>query len=140
MKFRKNSLLFYQSEFLYIFMAVLCLAVIPIFKSFMFLGGTFLFALLAVINTKLYNEFIVINEIGISCQRSGDQLWSYEWDMVADLKRSTRFLLPSIEVIVYDKSGTPKCFAENDHYFHLGKTAKNAVNKYYKKTGDSSQP
>lgn len=132
MMFRKNTLLFYQSEIFYFVMAILCLALFPMLGLGLSLLYVFPFAVLMLVNPKLHNEFITINEIGISCQRSGIQLWAYEWDTIAGLKRSSRFLMPSIEVIPYNKCGEPEQFAMSNHYFQLGRAARKAVKRYYK--------
>lgn len=133
MIFRKNSLLFYQSEIVCIIMATLCLALIPMLGGISFLYMLPLLVLILV-NPLLHNEFVVINEAGISCQKSGKQLWAYEWGSIAELKRSSRFLMPSVEIIVYDKHGGSEQFALPDQYFQLGKAAKEAIKRYYKAT------
>lgn len=134
MMFRKNSLLFYQSEIVYIIMATLCLLLIPTLGIEISLIYMLPFIVLILVNPKLHNEYITIDEIGISCQKSGKHLWVYAWDSIAELKRSSRFLLPSIEVIVYNKYGEPERFASYDQYFQLGRTAKEAIKRYSKPT------
>ena len=129
MIFRKDSLMFYQSEIYYILATLLCLALAPILGGYI-LFFLFPFLVLILVNPKLHNEFIAINEAGISCQRSGKQLWAYEWDNFAELKRSSRFLMPSIEVIVYNKHGEPEQFARPNQYFQLGRTAREAIKRY----------
>lgn len=136
MTFRKNATNFYQSEFIYIFTVLLSLVLIfiPAFNEIqiIFIVSACLFALLAVINPKLYNEFITIDETGISCRRADKILWSYHWDEIAQLKKGQRFLHPSVEVIVFDKQGNKEPFAGADKYFQLSKSAKTAIKKYYK--------
>ena len=134
MRFRKDSLLFYQSEIFYVVMAILCLTLIPILGlelSFLYMS---LFIVLILVNPKLHNEFITINETSISCQKSGKQLWVYAWDSIAELKRSSRYLMPSIEVIIYNKYGESEHFAYHNQYFQLGRTARDAIKRYYKPT------
>ena len=77
-------------------------------------------------------EFITIDETGISCRRSSNLLWSYQWEEIAQLKKGQRFLHPSVEVIVFDKQGNKEPFAGADKYFQLSKSAKTAIKKYYK--------
>ncbi len=83
MTFRKNATNFYQSEFFYIFAVLLSLVLIfiPSFNEIriILIVSACLFALLALINPKLHNEFITIEETGISCHRSSNLLWSYQW-------------------------------------------------------------
>ena len=99
MIFRKNALLFYQSEIAYIITAVLCLTLIPTTGVGLCLLYMIPFIILILINPILHNEFIEINENGISCRKSDKQLWEYGWNSVAELRKSSRFLLPSIDVI-----------------------------------------
>lgn len=137
MIFRKDSLLFYESEIFYVAMAILCLIFIPILGLGLSLIFMFPFIVLILVNPKLHNEFIAINEAGILCQKSGKQLWAYEWDSIAELKRSSRYLMPSIEVIPFNKYREAEQFAEPNHYFQLGKAAREAIKQYYKPAGHS---
>lgn len=136
MTFRKNATNFYQSEFIYIFTVLLSLVLIfiPAFNEIqiIFIVSACLFALLTVINPKLHNEFITIDETGISCRCADKFLWSYQWKEVAQLKKGQCFLRPSVEVIVFDKQGNKDPFAGADKYFQLSKSAKTAIKKYYK--------
>lgn len=131
MTFRKDSFLFYEIQISSIIMAILCLPFISILGAGLALLYAFPFVVLMLVNPKLRNEFITIDEIGISCQKSGMQLWAYEWDRIARLKRGSRFLMPSIEVITYNKCGEPEQFALPNHYFQLGRTARKAIGQYY---------
>ncbi len=137
MTFRKDSLLFYQSKIIYIVMAILCLILIPGIGLWIPILFALCFIILILVNPKLHDEFITINETGISCQRSGKQLWTYEWERIAELRRSSRFRMPSIEVITYNKRGEAERFALPNQYFQLGKVAKEAIKRYYKPTEHS---
>lgn len=64
--------------------------------------------IVALVSPKLDREYITIYEWGISC-KEGDRLrWSFDWAHIAELRRSSRFRLPSVEVIPYDASGQPE--------------------------------
>lgn len=91
MIFRKDVLLFYQSEIFYIVMAILCLTLTPMLVGDISILYLFPFLILILVNPQLHNEFVVINETGISCQKKGKQLWAYEWHSIAELKKSSRF-------------------------------------------------
>lgn len=134
MVFRKESLLFYQSGIFYVVMAMLCLALVPILGEAMALLCMTPFIVLILVNPKLHNEFITINEIGISCEKSGELFWAYEWDSIVELKRSSRFLMPSIEVIAYNKCGGTEYFGVSNQYFQLGKAAREAIKRYYNRS------
>ena len=132
MVFRKDALLYAQSQAFYFAMPLLSLALIPIVG----LGVSCLcglpFLLLLPINPVLHNEFITMDENGVSCQKAGKEIWGYRWDEIAELRRGSRFSLPSIEMIAYSRNGTPEPFAAPDHYFQLSKAARAAVSKYYR--------
>ena len=131
MTFRKNSLIFYESQIVYIVFALLCLTMISVYGfviSFLFSG---LFLILIFVNPRLYNEFVTINEIGVSCCKSGKIIWQYEWDDIEKLQKSSRYLMPSLEIVICDTKNTDSKVLTG-HYFQLGKTAKQAIDKYYK--------
>ena len=130
MIFRKNSLLFYQSQTIYVLMIAFCFILTPILGLLISFTCALPFAIFALISPKLYNEFITVNEFGISCHKSGKLLWSYDWDSISDIKRSSRFLLPSMEILTYT-NGKPAEFAIHGHYFQLGRIAKKAIKCYY---------
>ena len=132
MIFRKNSLLFYQSELMYIVFLIICFTLIPTLGLYLSLLYAFPFVVLMLVNFKLHNEYIIINEVGISCQKSGKQLWEYEWHNIAELRKSARYLLPSIEIITFNEHGEVERFALPNHYFQLGKAAREAIKRYYK--------
>lgn len=134
MMFRKDSLLFYQSEIFYIVMVIVCMTLIPILGVEISLLYMFPFIALLLVNPKLHNEFITIDETGISCHKSEKQVWAYGWDCIAELKRSSRFLMPSIEVIAYNKYEESECFAFPNQYFQLGRAAREAIKRYYNPT------
>lgn len=90
----------------------------------------------ALVSPKLDREYITIDEWGIAC-KEGDQLRrSFDWAHIAELRRSSRFRLPSIEVISYDASGQPEPFASARHYFQLRRAAKKALSMYYAQADD----
>lgn len=137
MVFRKDSLLFYQCRIFYIIMGIASLLFIPTVGLELFLLYVSIPVLLFLLNPQMYNEFITINEMGISCHRSKKLLWSYEWDRIAELRKSSRYLLPAIEVITFNKHGEPEQYALPAQYFQLGKAAKEAIKQYYKPAGQS---
>lgn len=131
MRFRRDSLFFWEGQIPCIILPFVGLAVLPMlgwqFSLFCLLFSCFFIW----INLKQCNEMITIDETGIRCQKSDKQLWAYEWEHIAALKRGSRFRWPSIEVITYDKYGKPEQFALPDHYFLLGRAAKKALRQYH---------
>lgn len=130
MIFRKDSLLFFQSEVFYIVFVIVSLTLIPVLGIELSLLYALLFVILIVVNPWLHNEFITIDEIGISCHKSGKQIWAYEWNSIAKLQRSSRFRLPSIEIMIYSSCTKPEQYHFSGHYFQLGRVAKKAIKQY----------
>lgn len=128
MKFRKDLLLFYQSNIAYIIALILLLILIPPMPGILL---ALPFLILLLVNPKLHSEYITIDETGISCSGTKGVLWAYPWESIASLKKGSRFLLPSIEIISFDKHGAPERFAAPGHYFQLSKPARHALLRYY---------
>lgn len=128
MSFRKDCLLFFQEEICYILLVVSCLLIIPM-TGFVFFSLllTLLFVTLALVTPFMHNEIITIDAIGISCSRSDKQLWSYRWEYIATLQRSSRYRLPSVEIAVYSMRGEQGQTVLSGHYFQLGIIAKKGI-------------
>ena len=60
MVFRKNALLFYQSEIIYTLMIVVCFALTPILGLLVSFICALPFVIFALITPKIYNEYISI--------------------------------------------------------------------------------
>ena len=125
MVFRKDSLLFFQSEIFYIAVMMLGFAC-PLGSTLSFLCVSFS-AVFIAITPRMHGEYMTINETGISCWESGSRLWGYEWKEITALKKGSRYMLPSIEILVYDKNGMPETYAAPGHYFQLDRKARFAV-------------
>ena len=132
MTFRKNSLNFYESEIIYISVAILSLALIPTMGLELSLVCMLPMTVFALITPALHREYITIDELGITCHKAGVTLWAYKWNDIAELRKSSRYKLPSIEVLPYDRDGNPEHFNTAGHYFQLGQGAKKALKKYRK--------
>ena len=141
MTFRKDPLLFAENILVYIVLAISFLIVIPMVELELSLVFAF-FALLLIIFTLIaprqYNEFITINENGISCHKSKEQIWAYAWDDIVGLKKGSLYLMPSVGIMVSSPCRALDSCEEfeharySGHYFQLSKTAKNALKQYYK--------
>lgn len=136
MTFRQDSLLFCQSETFYIMMVILCMALLPMIGVGLTLICALPFVVLALANPRIHNAFVTIDDFGISCNKAGELIWEYEWDHIADLRRSNRFMLPSIEVIAYSSYGKPEQYSLHNHYFQLGRKARIAIEKHYNQTNN----
>lgn len=136
MTFRKDPFLFYESIVCFSILILLFLLAIPIVGPKISWPIIILYVIFIIVNPKLFNEWITIDETGIACKKSETQLWGYSWEEIAILKKSCRYNWPSIEVILYDKSGEEEPYGTHDHYFQLGKTAKKALKQYCRSSQD----
>ena len=140
MKFRREATLCYQIMIVCIIGAILCLATFIYMRLWLLPVCAIILVWPAWSSSKDFGEIITIDEHGISCEKAGKQLWDYDWDSIVELRKSKRFRTKAIDVIVYDKFGKPEPYALPGQYFLLGKTAKEAIKRYYKprteNTGD----
>ena len=134
MSFRRDALRFSESIILSISLIILCLVIIPYQGLQGFLLGVVPTIFFNSIFLTSYKEYVTIDEAGISCMRSGKVMWQYEWTSIAELRKGSLFLRPAVFIILYDKSGKPEQFPIHDHYFQLGKQAKEALKIYYRPT------
>lgn len=133
MTFRKDSLSFYANYVICSMFVISSLAIIPIMGLVVAIICMFPFAVLLIMNHKLKNEFITVNENGISCHNSKKQLWAYEWDDIYQLRSVSHYRLPAIGVATYykyAKCGEPDFYIAPNCYFQLGKKAKEALALY----------
>lgn len=131
MTFRKNALLFYESQICYFVFGLMSCMIIPFWGLGWALVLAALFVVLLLINPKLHCELITINELGISCHKAGKQLWYFEWHNIVKLQRSSRFRMPSIEIILKNTPIMQNSIYSSDYYFQMGIAAKKAIEQYY---------
>ncbi len=131
MTFRKQASFFYQSTVFYIATSIACLVMFIFVRIWLFPVGSAVMALLAWLNPSFYNDFITIDEHGITCEKAGKHLWGYDWDSIAELRKGTHSCTKAIYIIGYDKFGKPEPYPQLDRYFLLGKAAKEALKRYY---------
>lgn len=137
MTFRKDQLVIFQQRIISVFMAGIFSLLILLFWDSNFLlciVGALLVSLcigLFFAAPAMYREMITISEAGITCQKYGKQLWSYGWEQIAELRKTNRFNMPSVEIILFDQSENPEPYGAADRYFQLGKEAKTAVRQYW---------
>lgn len=132
MTFRQDAIAHRQFQIFVIIITFVCLA-ISLFLDFTIAAfsiiGCIILWLIFIFNK---NNFITINETGISCHSAKEQLWEYTWDDIAELRKGSYLRSSGIYVIAYSKSGEPEQYAVSGHCFQLGKAAKQAIEKYYK--------
>lgn len=137
MRFRKKEILFWEGQIVIsicLIVSVLLMMFNRMYVAILLFPSVLLLAAI-ILHWFLDKEFIIINEIGVSCQ-SGKQLcWKYQWSEIAELKLGNRFRNPTIEIVLKTdcfKHGTK--FVKT--YFQLGTSAKKAIKHYYNKTRD----
>ena len=76
-----------------------------------------------------FNEFILIDETGISCYKSNRLEWKCTWDSIAKLRKCTWDRWPGVRLVLYDKKGIPDEYGYRKREFQLCRTAKEALEK-----------
>ncbi|MBE6747811.1 MAG: hypothetical protein E7557_01105 [Ruminococcaceae bacterium] len=131
MFFRKQEILFIETI---IFLCMLLSASLFIlsFDFWYFLLSFFGFLLVLTLCIISPEEYILIDDTGISNHLKNDCLWKYSWDEIADLRISKRYRQKAIEIFL--KSTKEEDKLEYSHnYFQYGKKAKKALAIYYPK-------
>lgn len=133
MRFRQNNILFWEGNFT----LIVCIAA-SIFL--MVYDVVFISALLipsiALFITFIFHCFspkrmITINETGIMCHMRKKLCWNYRWTDIAELKISSRYRNPSIEIIlVPDMLNGNENTGESEAYFQLGLSARKAIKRF----------
>ena len=131
MTFRRDDLLFREQIITNCIMFVLCVALIPLDRLGVFPYISLLFILLIASTPFVHNEFITIDAFGAVCKKRGEVLWSYRWEDIVRLKKSSRYRMSSVEIVteIVSNEGTPYEYSE--HYFQLGRKARKAIKMYY---------
>lgn len=75
-------------------------------------------------------EYIVMDENGITCLKRKQLCWAYQWPEIEELKIGNRFRAPSVDIVL--KGDLYKPNHEGEPYFQFGPTAKKAVRRYCK--------
>ena len=132
MTFRKNRSSFLQSEIGCVLMGICSLALFPVVGILIALLPALLLAILVFSLPKLYDEFITIDERGISCHKGGKQCWTYAWDRIAGFKKYAHSSNPAVVILPYGPTGKPEPYGVEGHCFQLSKTAKKALAAYSK--------
>lgn len=100
MTFRKDSISFLRERIILIISSFVSLAALPVVGWQFTLAFVLFFCFFIWLSPKMYNEYLTINDVGISCCKSKKQIWAYEWDAIARLQRSSRYCLPSMEIMI----------------------------------------
>ena len=128
MVFRKNSLLFLESQIIFILLSMSSLFIIPVLDISIWILCFIPLFVLTLINPMFYREYIKIDEQGIKCFNSKNTLWEYEWSSIPDIRRGSRYSLPTVEL--YTEKVDSIVYQLPANYFQLGKSAKEALAFY----------
>lgn len=131
MTFRKDELLFKEQIITCCVMFALCVALIPLDNFGIFHYISLLFVLLIALTPVLHNTFITIDASGVICTKRGNVLWSYRWEDVVKLKKSSRYRMPSVEIVTEIAGNEATPYEYSEHYFQLGRKARQAISMHY---------
>lgn len=140
MTFRRDCFLLWSTQIVCVEGLAICLLILPVDQiktkpalAIPFVLLVVLFGGLLCATPKLYNKNVTIDEKGISCQQGNEQLWSFLWDEIECLQRSSRYCMPSLEIKV-KQDGVSGKIAPIHLYFQLSRAAKAALQKYQPKS------
>lgn len=137
MTFRKNGLLFAEHMVLCGLSAAVCIALWPIDQIGASPYLSLLFIACMLLTPLIHSEFITINEDGIFCHRKGKQIWNYKWSEIGKLKKSSRFRMPSVEIVIDGHMNEAVPYDFSEHYFQLSRKAHKAIVRYYQPENDT---
>ncbi len=131
MFFRRREILFIET------IIVLCMLLLA---SLFILCFDFLYFLLTffgfLFNLTFFiispEEYILIDDTGISNHLKNDCLWEYSWEEIAELRIGNRARKKTIEIFLKSKEDESK-LEYSRKYFEYGKKSKEALAIYYPK-------
>lgn len=132
MTFRKDSIMFIEHLGAFCAMVTICITLLPIDQLGVMPFFALCFAILAALTPVIHNELVTVNDEGIRCTQKGKVIWEYAWADIIKLKRSSRYRMPSVEIVIDDHANEVVPFEFSEHYFQLGRTARKAITLYYK--------
>ena len=132
MTFRKDSILFIEHLCGFSIMAIISIVLLLASQDWRMALLALCFVLFAALMPVIHNEYVTVNNEGIRCAKKGKVMWEYAWDDIIKLKRSSRYRLPSVEIIIDDHANEIVPYDHSIHYFQLGRTARKAIDQYYK--------
>lgn len=140
MTFRRNYRTRIEGRIIVAVMILMCLGLL-LFSLYKGEAEILLFLILMsiasiltiIIGYSCFNDYITIDENGISCKRKSELIWSFKWDEIAQIKKCNVNRHRGVALITYNKRGEPECSFENGgHDFELCKKAKQALQNYGK--------
>ena len=113
-------------------MAVISIAIFLMSQEWVMALFVLCFVAFAALMPVVHNEFVTVDDVGIRCTIKDKVMWAYTWNDIIKLKRSSRFQMPSVEIVIDDHANAIVPYDNSIHYFQLGKTARKAIAQYYK--------
>lgn len=132
MTFRKNSIMFVEHLCVLCIMAVISIALLLMSQEWVMALFVLCFVAFAALMPVVHNEFVTVDSEGIRCAQKNKVIWGYTWNDIIKLKRSSRYKMPSVEIVIDDHANEIIPYDQSIHYFQLGKTARKAIAQYYK--------
>lgn len=132
MRFRKNGILFWETQIL----ILICLigSVFLMFYDKMLVlvltGPCVLLLGVTIILLILMREYIIVNEVGITCTKGKQVIWSHQWSEIERLQIGNRFRNPSVEIVCKSNSCSQNRIERTNEYFQFSLIAKKALQRY----------
>ena len=132
MTFRKDSIMFAQHLCVFCIMAIIFGVLLLISHEWVVAVFVLCFVAFAALMPAVHNEFVTVDDEGIRCTIKDKVMWAYAWNDIIKLKQSSRYRMPSLEIVIDDHANEIVPFDHSVHYFQLGKTARKAIAQYGK--------
>ena len=127
MTFRRDKKLFYEVEVGNILLSILSFLLIPFVWWMGILGVAHV--VFAFLSPRLFNQYITINDCGITCKEGEKQLWAFEWSQIMELKKYSLYRNSGI-LLVLDEDAEKQLQDGSTASFQLCKEARMALNQY----------
>lgn len=127
MRFRKNGIMFWEHQIIYLLISVGSAALALVMKWTVPLLPAALFGVLAALNPIMNADFIIVDDTGIACERKRNVLWAYNWSDIHELRRITLYGNPGCQIVLRCEAGPER----TQFCFQLGVSARKALKKYY---------
>lgn len=132
MTFRKDSILFAEHLSACCIMVVVFSVLLLISHEWIMALFALCFVVFAALMPVVHNEFVTVDNEGIRCANKSKEIWKYTWKDIIKLKRSSRYRMPSVEIVIDEHANEVIPYDYSMHYFQLGKIARRAIAQYYK--------
>lgn len=106
-------------------------------KVMFFLVASFGLAMLLLLyGLRNFDEYVTVDEKGITCEKKGEILWQYAWFEIAYLLIGAENRSPGVHIILKVDCQDKRFYPQPKGSFQLTKASREALNSYCRKEKD----